>query len=164
MTRITTTCCRLYTLSRRRSVMHRALTTHHRNIHLTGLHFRNNLASRASCDRTRIRLTHARALLPSLRRGVGVGRGSLTFLLKRCSKSVPHKLPLHRRRLLRALPINLPSSLLRQHPSVQRTRRGLHRTGTKMKITRASLFPGVDLANGLNFRGRRLAGFVGDPT
>lgn len=141
----------------------RALGTHRRNIHLTHVHFTKKLASRASCHRTRIRLTHATALIPSLRHGVSLGRGSVTFLTNRCPGHVTHSHLLRRFGFPRALPINLPSALLRHHPSVHRTRRGLVTTGTGMKMTCAGVFPHLTLANNFNARDASLSRLLGSP-
>lgn len=151
------------TLSARLSVIHRALGTHRRNVHLTHVHFRKNLASRASCHRSRIRLTHATALIPSLRHGVSLGRGSVTFLTNRCPGGVAHDHLLRRFGFPRRLPIKLPSKLLRHHPSVHRTRRGLVTTGTQMKITCAGVFPHVSLANEMKSRDATLSRLLGSP-
>lgn len=163
MTRITRTCCRLMTLSARLRVIQRALGTHRRKVHLTHVHFRNKLASRASCHRSRIRLTHATALIPSLRHGVDLGRGSVTFLTKRCPGGVTHDNLLRRFGFPGTLPINLPSTLLRHHPSVHRTRRGLVTTGTGIKMTCAGVFPHVSLANETKTRDAILSSLLGSP-
>lgn len=163
ISRITRTCFRLITLSGRLGVIHRALCTHGRKMHLTGLHFRKKLASRASCRRTRIRCTHATALIPRLREGVSLGRGSVTFLTNRCPRRVRHSVLPRRMGLPRALPMNLPSALLRHHPSMHRTRRGLVTTGTDMNVTCAGVFPQLDLATRCNMRDRRFSSFFGSP-
>lgn len=151
------------TLSARLRVIHRARGTHRRKIHLTHVHFRKKLASRASCRRTRIRLTHATALIPSLRHHVSLGRGSVSFLIKRFPAHVGHIGFLRRLSIPRSLPMNLPSSLLRHHPSIHTTRRRLGTRRTEIGITCAGVFPHLTLAKRFKLRDSILSGFLRSP-
>lgn len=129
-TRVTSTCVKLHRLRRRLDMIARGYRARTTMLGVARMHCGAKLISGLSISRTGSMCCDAGTSVPRLRTNVGRCVAALTVLLNACPRRVhpvlrgPNGLP----SCVRPVNVNIPTSLLLHHPSVQRTR---HRIGTR---------------------------------
>ncbi|MFO0688510.1 MAG: efflux transporter outer membrane subunit [Myxococcota bacterium] len=121
-----------------------------RNLELVEQRFEIGKATRADVLLARTQLAADRTLLPPLRQQLAVARHAVSALVGDVpAEWSPPELDLERFALPRALPLSLPSELVRQRPDVLAAEAQLHAASAAIGVATAQLFPSLTLSGSI---------------
>lgn len=157
-TSIVTTVINLASLEAQISALEKIIDAEQKQLHILNQQFSLGSASGADVAAQETLTAQTRALLPPLQKSLAQSRHSLAVLVGEFpNHKTLHRIDLSELHLPTALPISLPSALVRQRPDIRAQEALLHAASAQVGVATANLFPQITLAGGYGWTNDKLS-------
>ncbi|RLB56294.1 MAG: hypothetical protein DRJ42_03755 [Deltaproteobacteria bacterium] len=135
----------LIDLDNRLAITEQTIAMRTRGLNTVEARFRGGLTTEIDFRQSEIQLHVVEASLASYRQFIGLTENSLSVLLGQPPRAIPRGRPLFSQVIPPAVPIGLPSEVVRRRPDIREAERRLHAQNARIGVARANRFPQFNL-------------------
>ncbi len=140
------------------------ITDDERNLRLVRTELQAGEATQIDVQLAQSQLENDRTQLPALRQQLSVARHALSVLVGRLPADwVPPDFDLAEFTLPEALPVTLPSALVRRRPDILASEAQLHAASAAVGVATAQLYPNLNLTASFTYESNSIGGLLGGP-
>lgn len=154
----------LKALDRELNIVKQTLEARREGVHFAKLRYEGGLTSEIPYRQSLVELARTETLIPSLENNIKLKENDLFILLGSFPNgSLVRGIGGDREQLLEALPVDLPSSLLKRRPDVLLAEQKLIEANAKVGIAQTDMFPSIKLTGRLGGENSELTDFIKSP-
>ncbi|MBW2462938.1 MAG: efflux transporter outer membrane subunit [Deltaproteobacteria bacterium] len=135
----------LIDLDNRLAITEQTIAMRTRGLNTVEARFRGGLTTEIDFRQSEIQLHVVEASLASYRQFIGLTENSLSVLLGQPPHAIPRGRPLFSQVVPPAVPVGLPSEVVRRRPDIREAERRLHAQNARIGVARANRFPQFSL-------------------
>ncbi|MDR1054352.1 MAG: efflux transporter outer membrane subunit [Prevotellaceae bacterium] len=153
----------LCALDRELIIVQQTLDARREGVRLAKLRYEGGLTSETSYQQAQVELARTETLVPDLEQQIKIKESDLSLLLGKYTYSIPRGFSFTKQKLLKHLPVGLPSSLLERRPDMRQAELKLKEANAKVGVAYTDMFPKIRLTGNLGFESEELGDLLKSP-